>query len=80
MEEDMISHSISPHECRLRDLNYCALIFVDIEYVRGRQIIVRKNVNIGRMPVMLKSSHCVLTGKSEAELAKLTECPLDPGT
>jgi len=28
---------------------------------------------------MLKSIKCVLTGKSESELAKLAECPLDPG-
>ena len=32
-----------------------------------------------RMPIMLRSSHCVLNGKSPAELAKLNECPLDPG-
>jgi len=31
------------------------------------------------MPIMLKSSHCVLTGKSEYELSKLNECPHDPG-
>ena len=31
------------------------------------------------MPIMLRSSNCVLAGKSEAELAKLNECPLDPG-
>lgn len=31
------------------------------------------------MPMMLRSSNCVLTGKSEYELAKLNECPLDPG-
>lgn len=31
------------------------------------------------MPIMLRSSKCVLTDKSEAELAKMFECPLDPG-
>lgn len=31
------------------------------------------------MPVMLRSSNCVLTNKSHYELAKLNECPLDPG-
>lgn len=34
---------------------------------------------IGRLPIMLRSSHCVLTGKSEADLARMKECPLDPG-
>lgn len=28
---------------------------------------------------MLRSSNCVLTNKSEYELAKMNECPLDPG-
>lgn len=32
-----------------------------------------------RMPIMLRSSNCVLTNKSEYELAKMNECPLDPG-
>lgn len=32
-----------------------------------------------RMPIMLRSSNCVLSGKTEAELAKLNECPMDPG-
>nr|GEU83266.1 DNA-directed RNA polymerase III subunit 2 [Tanacetum cinerariifolium] len=31
------------------------------------------------MPIMLRSSSCVLHGKDEEELAKLGECPLDPG-
>lgn len=31
------------------------------------------------MPIMLRSSNCVLTDKSEFELAKMDECPLDPG-
>lgn len=31
------------------------------------------------MPIMLRSSNCVLTGKSEFELAKMNECPHDPG-
>ncbi|ESO92257.1 hypothetical protein LOTGIDRAFT_233244 [Lottia gigantea] len=31
------------------------------------------------MPIMLRSSNCVLTNKSPAEMAKLNECPMDPG-
>jgi DNA-directed RNA polymerase III subunit RPC2 len=40
---------------------------------------VRNNLPIGRMPIMLRSSNCVLTGKGPQELSKLNECPLDPG-
>lgn len=74
-----ITKPISPHECRLRDMTYSAPITVDIEYTRGKQRIVRHNLPIGRMPIMLRSSNCVLTGKSPAELAALNECPIDPG-
>ena len=28
---------------------------------------------------MLRSKKCVLTGKNESELARMSECPLDPG-
>lgn len=31
------------------------------------------------MPIMLRSSHCVLNNKSEHEMSKLNECPHDPG-
>ncbi|CAO3572516.1 unnamed protein product [Mortierella alpina] len=78
-DQEAMNRSYTPHECRLRDLTYSANIYVDIEYVRGRQIVRRKGVPIGRMPIMLRSSHCVLTGRNELELAKMNECPLDPG-
>ncbi|KAG0004534.1 DNA-directed RNA polymerase III core subunit ret1 [Modicella reniformis] len=78
-DQEAMNRSYTPHECRLRDLTYSANIYVDIEYVRGRQIVRRKGVPIGRMPIMLRSSHCVLTGKNELELARMNECPLDPG-
>lgn len=74
-----ITKPISPHECRLRDMTYSAPITVDIEYTRGNQRIVRNNLPIGRMPVMLRSSNCVLSGKTPSEMAKLNECPIDPG-
>ncbi|XP_035736738.1 DNA-directed RNA polymerase III subunit RPC2-like [Vespa mandarinia] len=74
-----VTRSTTPHECRLRDLNYSAPITVDIEYIRGHQPIIRNNLLIGRMPIMLRSSNCVLTNKSHFELAKMNECPHDPG-
>jgi DNA-directed RNA polymerase III subunit RPC2 len=74
-----ITKPVSPHECRLRDMTYSAPITVDIEYTRGTQRIITKALPIGRMPIMLRSCKCVLTGKSPAEMAKLNECPLDPG-
>ncbi len=74
-----VTKPISPHECRLRDMAYAAPITVDIEYTRGTQRVIRKGLPIGRMPIMLRSSNCILAGKSHKELAKLNECPIDPG-
>lgn len=70
---------LPPHECRLRDLTYSAPIYVDVEYTRGRKIIMHKDLEIGRMPIMLKSNKCVLDGVNEQQMAKLDECPIDPG-
>lgn len=70
---------VPPHECRLRDMTYSAPIYVDIEYTRGRNIIMHRDVEIGRMPIMLRSNKCILNGVSEKVMAKLNECPLDPG-
>ncbi|XP_026472299.1 DNA-directed RNA polymerase III subunit RPC2 [Ctenocephalides felis] len=74
-----ITKGTTPHECRLRDMNYAAPITVDVEYTRGSQRVIRNNLLIGRMPIMLRSSNCVLTNKSQFELAEMNECPHDPG-
>ncbi|OWR44164.1 DNA-directed RNA polymerase [Danaus plexippus plexippus] len=75
-----VTKPTTPHECRLRDMTYSAPITVDIEYIRGNQRVIFKNKQlIGRMPLMLRSSNCVLTNKSDFELAQLNECPHDPG-
>ncbi|KAJ4289762.1 DNA-directed RNA polymerase III complex subunit Rpc2 [Kalmusia sp. IMI 367209] len=71
--------TITPNECRLRDMTYAAPIVVDIVYTRGPNRVRRNGVQIGRMPVMLKSNKCVLAGKNDREMAVLEECPLDPG-
>ena len=74
----MVNKGVTPHECRLRDITYSAPIMVTIMYTRGKNI-VQRNAQIGRLPIMLRSAKCVLTGRSDAELAKMSECPLDPG-
>ncbi|KAJ2509363.1 DNA-directed RNA polymerase III complex subunit Rpc2 [Coemansia sp. RSA 1939] len=79
MDADAANRSITPHECRLRDMTYAAPVAVDIEYTRGRSRVIRKGVVIGRMPIMLRSARCVLTGRNDAEMAEMQECPLDPG-
>lgn len=60
-------------------MTYSAPIFVDIEYTRGGQRVSKTELLIGKMPIMLRSSKCALCNKSEFELARMKECPLDPG-
>lgn len=86
IDEAMLSYQVTPHQCRLRELTYAAPILVDVQYVRGRQLVVRKGVPIGRMPIMLRSDRCILSRPSadasesdEQRHARLKECPLDPG-
>ncbi|KAI4323589.1 hypothetical protein L6164_023183 [Bauhinia variegata] len=74
---------VTPQTCRLSDQTYAAPILVNVEYTQGSPgqttIQNKKGVMIGVLPMMLRSSCCVLYNKDEAELAKLGECPLDPG-
>lgn len=78
-EDSYATVQTTPFQCRLRDCTYSAPIYVNVRYTRGRQIVVKKKVVIGRMPIMLRSSKCLLRNKSERELARMKECPYDPG-
>lgn len=80
IEEDAFtSTAATPFECRLRDCTYSAPIYVDVRYRRGPQIVTTKRVPIGRIPIMLRSSKCVLRDQSWSQLEVLKECPHDPG-
>lgn len=79
IQDGYVVNEVTPMECRLREMTYAAPIFVDIEYTRGRNIVRKNDIEIGKIPVMLRSSICVLTGKNEEELASMRECPNDPG-
>ena len=71
--------NITPNECRLRDMTYAAPIYVDIEWTKQATRAKKPGICIGRLPVMLRSAKCVLNGRSEAEMALLNECSIDPG-
>ncbi|KFH11692.1 DNA-directed RNA polymerase III RPC2, partial [Toxoplasma gondii VAND] len=78
-EEGMILQRLTPRICRTREITYAAPVFVDAEYSKGDEIIRRKHVEIGSIPVMLRSRVCVLHGKDPQTLQRLGECPFDPG-
>lgn len=66
-------------ECRTRGLTYSAPIYVDIKFTQGKRVVEEQGLVIGKLPIMLRSRKCVLAGKAEPELARLKECPYDPG-
>lgn len=74
-----VETAVTPNECRLRDMTYAAPIYVDFVYPRQSGVVRKTDVMIGRMPMMLRSSKCVLNGRSESEMAWLNECAVDPG-
>ncbi|EGP90077.1 DNA-directed RNA polymerase III subunit RET1 [Zymoseptoria tritici IPO323] len=74
-----VETAVTPNECRLRDMTYAAPIYVDFVYPRQSGNVRKTDVMIGRMPMMLRSSKCVLNGRSESEMAWLNECAVDPG-
>ncbi|XP_010043725.2 DNA-directed RNA polymerase III subunit 2 [Eucalyptus grandis] len=78
-----IVEDLSPQKCRLTDKTYAAPVLVDVEYTKGSHggysLLEKNDVTIARMPIMLRSCCCILFRKDEDELARLGECPLDPG-
>jgi DNA-directed RNA polymerase III subunit RPC2 len=77
--EQSSGSKLTPMESRLTDTTYSGPIFVDIEYTFEDKIKKLRNICIGSLPIMLRSNLCHLKGKNEKELARMGECPLDPG-
>ncbi|WRX14958.1 RNA polymerase [Theobroma cacao] len=81
MVVNAIMQKLNPHACRLSNMTN---IF-EVPFVFGPLCIcllfhsLENDFIIGRMPIMLRSCCCELYGKDETELARLGECPLDPG-
>jgi len=68
-----------PMEARLRDKNYSAPIYVDINLIRKDVLQDTKRAYIGEVPIMIKSRKCNLHGLNDAELIELGEDPMDLG-
>ncbi len=63
---------------------YSAPLYVDIT-----KTVVKEGENpvetqhqktfVGKIPIMLRSTYCLLNGLTDRDLTELNECPLDPG-
>jgi len=78
IEADGSSSLITPTEARLRNLTYSAPITLEITVKREDQV-DSEIVEIGRIPVMVKSNICNTNKMSKDELIEAGIDPLDPG-
>ncbi len=71
---------VSPMEARRRDLMYSSPMYVNVHYTRvidGQEVTnTYKDVFFARMPVMVRSSLCIL---EKTDNYAMDECPHDPG-
>lgn len=79
-----------PNEARLRNFTYTSQLYLDFNikytYYQGEEFSekkeknhVLKNIKIGSLPVMVKSSLCVLTQMNNMSHHETNECKMDPG-
>jgi len=89
-EADGRSENLFPGEARLRNLTYCAPLFVDVREQtietedNGEESVVKeddyKKILLGRVPIMLKTEYCMLIQYNvQNDLCSLNECTYDQG-
>ncbi len=78
IEADGSKASITPQQAKLRNLTYAAPVTLEITVKKDDQIDA-ENVEIGRIPIMVKSKACNTYGKSKEDLVSSFHDPLDPG-
>uniref|UniRef100_A0A0L8GWB4 DNA-directed RNA polymerase subunit beta n=1 Tax=Octopus bimaculoides TaxID=37653 RepID=A0A0L8GWB4_OCTBM len=83
-EKDGAPSPMMPNEARLRNLTYSAPLYVDITKTvikEGEEPVETQHQKtfIGKIPIMLRSTYCLLNRLTDRDLTELNECPLDPG-
>jgi len=78
IEADGSSSLITPSEARMRSLTYAAPVTLEITVKKDDQV-DSEVVEIGKIPIMVKSKACNSNGMTREELIKSYHDPLDPG-
>lgn len=73
-----ITHS-SPAEARLRNVSYAAPVMMEARVVEDNKTLESRFVHIGDVPVMIKSSKCILRNCNDRKLIEKGEDKNDPG-
>ena len=78
IEADGSSHMITPSEARIRGLTYAAPVNVEITIKQFEQM-ESHEVEIGKIPIIVKSESCNLSGMTKEQLIENYIDPLEPG-
>ncbi|MBI1973007.1 DNA-directed RNA polymerase subunit B'', partial [Candidatus Woesearchaeota archaeon] len=78
IEADGSSSLITPHEAKLRSLTYAAPVTLELTVKKDDQI-DSETVEIGKIPIMVRSKVCNTNGMSREQLIETYHDPLDPG-
>lgn len=83
-ESDGRSITLYPNEARIRDLTYACNIYIDITKIVENEFGERdehkfSRTSLGQLPIMLRSSCCILHGLTEKDIVQIGECPYDQG-
>jgi len=78
-EREGISRVIYPNEARIRNITYSGPVYLEFSVYEDGSSKGKYVVNIGRLPIMVRSKYCNTYGLSEEELVEVGEDPNDPG-
>jgi DNA-directed RNA polymerase II subunit RPB2 len=87
-ENNGATKTLYPQEARLRNFTYSSTILCDVEIKVNRkysvddvhsQVKMIPKVQIGKIPIMLKSIACVLKQQKSVNYDEVCECRYDPG-
>lgn len=71
--------SIIPAEARLRNITYAAPLMMEASVVEDGKVLENKFINIGEVPIMIKSHACILNSLTDDKLIDYSEDSHDPG-
>jgi len=78
IEADGSSSLITPHEAKLRSLTYAAPVTLELTVKKDDQV-DSEVVEIGKIPIMVRSKACNTSGMTKEQLIETYHDPLDPG-